>query len=287
MNKTIFHRLLCVLIVAMVVLFSGCGKEEGGYDNLKQRGISAFESKNFMQALNIFREGLEKKPSNRDFLYYLGASYAKIDLYDSAIIYMRRARVLYPRDRDINRQLVHLCPLFNDYECALNAIAVLVMTGDNEKMYWPLLAEFNYRTNNLILAIKYYKLALADNPDIPNYYLYLSSALAQQGNFEEAIDYLNKSINRLGPTVESYSNMGTFYTNLKKYDKAEEYFRGSLALNPDNISIWINLANVLVMQKNRAKKAEGLEIYKKYKSQTPLIYNLDSLIPALESELGQ
>ncbi len=240
-----------------------------------------------MQAINICREGLKSKPSDRDFLYYLGVSYAKLDLYDSAMIYIRRAKVLYPRDREINKQLVQLCPMFQDFDCALRAIAVLIMTGDNEKMYWPQLAEYNYRVENLIIAVKYYKLALADNPDIPNYYLYLSITLGQLGKLEEAIDYLNRSIDRFGPTEESYANMGTLYINLRQLDKAEENFRSSLALNPDNISIWINLANILTMSGDREKKLEGLEIYKKYRAQTPEMYNLDSLIPALETELGQ
>ncbi len=280
------NRPLILLFISTVMLISGCGEKARDMSMLKQQGIAAYEAKNFMQAINLCREGLKAEPSDRDFLYYLGVSYAEMDLFDSAIIYIRRAKVLYPRDREINRQLVQLCPRFQDYDCALRAIAVLIATGDNEKMYWPQLADLNYRVGNLILAVQYYKLALADNPNIANYYLYLSVALGRLGKFEEAIKYLKQSIERFGPNEESYANMGTMYINLRRFDKAEECFRSSLALNPDNISIWINLANILTMSDDREKKLEGLEIYKKYRAQTPAMYNLDSLIPALESELG-
>jgi tetratricopeptide (TPR) repeat protein len=283
----IFKELRYLLILSAMIIIGGCGEAARDTNMLKQQGAAAFKSKNFTQAINLCREGLKAKPSDRDFLYYLGVSYAKLDLYDSAMIYIRRAKVLYPHDRDINRQLVQLCPKFQDFDCALRAIAVLIMTGDNEKMYWPQLAEYNYRNDELLLAVKYYKLALADNPDIPNYYLYLSVVLGQLGKLEEAINYLNRSIDRFGPSEESYANMGTMYINLRRFDKAEECFRSSLALNPDNISIWINLANILTTFDNREKKLEGLEIYKKYRAQTPEMYNLDSLIPALEKELGQ
>jgi tetratricopeptide (TPR) repeat protein len=248
--------------------------------------MAAFNAKKFMEATRYFREGLKANQSDRDFLYYLGVSYAEMSMFDSAMIYIRRAKVLYPRDRDVNKELVQLCPRFKDYDCALRAIAVLVATGDNEKMYWPQLAEFNYQVGNYILAVQYYKQALADNPNIRNYYLLLSIVLGQMGKNQEAIDYLQKSIDRFGPSEESYANMGTLYINLHQYKKAEENFRSSLALNPDNISVWINLANILSMSDDRAKKREALEIYKKYRSRTPKMYNLDSLIPALEEELG-
>jgi len=274
-----------LLILPILLLISGCGEEPVDTALLKQQGIHAYELKNFNEAVNYCRLGLKALPSDRDFLYYLGVSYAKLDLYDSAMVYIRRAKVLYPRDRDINKQLIQLCPKFEDYECALRAIAVLVASGDNEKMYWPQLADFNYRVGNYILAVQYYKMALDNNPNIANYYFYLSIILGQMGKFQEAIDYLEKSIERFGPSEESYANIGTMYINLRNYDKAEENFRSSLAINQDNISVWINLANILSMSEDVNKKREALEIYKKYQSQTPAMYNLDSLIPALEEEL--
>jgi tetratricopeptide (TPR) repeat protein len=274
------------VLLLLLFLTLGCGNDTSDIKLLKQQGMAAFNSKNFMEATKYFKKGLRASQSDRDFLFYLGVSYAEMNMFDSAMIYIRRAKLLYPRDRDVNKELVQLCPKFEDYDCALRAIAVLVATGDNEKMYWPQLAEFNYHVGNYILAVQYYKLALADNPDIPNYYLLLSVVLGQMGKYDEAISYLKKSIDRFGPSEESYANIGTMYINIHQFDKAEENFRSSLALNPDNISVWINLANILSMSDNPAKKREALEIYKKYRSRTPKMYNLDSLIPALEEELG-
>ena len=59
-----------------------------------------------------------------------------------------------------------------------------------------------------------------------------------------------------------------------------------MSLNSENVPTWINLANVLTTMNDRNKKLEALEIYKTYKDQTPAFYNLDSVITALQTQLG-
>jgi tetratricopeptide (TPR) repeat protein len=272
--------------MALVSVLTGCDKKESpGIEAARQSGRAAFEADNFNEAINIFREALKKKPSDRDFLYYLGLSFRKLDLLDSSLIYFRRAKILYDHDREVNRQLLELCPIVGDYECALNAIAALITTGDNERMHWPALAELYYRTKDLYMAAKYCRLILAGDSGKADYYIYLSSALAQMGKFDESNEVLYKSIDRLGPTPEGYSNIAVNFISMNQLDSAESALRKSLALNPGNVPVWINLAHVLSGQGSRAKKEEALEIYRNYYSQTPKFYNLDSVISALEAEL--
>ncbi len=285
-EKTTLAAIYLTILIALL-LGSGCGGEGSLSPKEKalKAGRAAIEYKNYSEAINIFKSALKDKPSDRDLLYYTGYSFARLDLIDSALIYMRKAKVLNPRDRDINKQLVILCPLRGDYECALNAVATLVATGDNERMYWRTLAELYYRTENKPLAIKYYKLLIADNPDMANEYLSLSRTLAELGKFDESNEVLAKSTKRFGPTLENMANLAVNYVNMKMLDSAEVYFRKAVAIDPDNVPVWVNLANVLERQGSRPKKVEALELYKKYYSRTPKIYNLDSLIPALEAEL--
>lgn len=279
------NAFVLILISAFLLLNCGGGDSEGSVERALLEGRSAIDSKNYVVAINIFNESIKDHPSNRDLIYLLGVCYAKLDMIDSALVYLRKGKVLYPRDRDINKQLVFLCPLVGDDDGALKAVATLIATGDNERMYWRTLAELFYRTGNKILAIKYYRLIIAENPDWGTYYLSLSRTLAEMGNFKESNEILEKSIERFGPVSESCANLAVNYVNMKKYDKAEEYFRKSLAVDPDNIPVWINLAHVLVERETTKKKTEALEIYKKYYGITPKAFGLDSLIPALEAEL--
>ncbi len=74
---------------------------------------------------------------------------------------------------------------------------------------------------------------------------------------------------------------------MAKFDKAEIYFRKAIEFDPKNVSLWINLAHTLNEQGSREKKEEALAIYKLYYIDTPELFKLDSLIKALEIELGQ
>ncbi len=287
MNKYKLTNIFLPTVILICVFIIGCGGDETGTNNLKQAGLEALESGRFMKAVEIFRSALKEKPSDRDFLYYLGISYKRLDMFDSAVVYFQRARVLYKRDREINQELVELCPLFGDYQCAIDAVAVLVATGDNEKMYWALLADLYYRNKEKQMAVNYYKLVLNENPEQKNTYILLSGTLTEIGKFQESNDFLELYLEKFSPAPEIYANMAMNYLSLEQFDKAEEYFRASLALQPENVPIWINLAHVLTIGDNKAKKSEALEIYRKYYEQTPKFYNLDSIITALEEELSQ
>lgn len=274
-------------IILCLLIFIDCGEKAGDIDSLKFAAESALESGDFNKAVNLFKDALKEKPSDRDLLFGLGISFKRLDMIDSALVYFRRAKILYRRDRVVNQELLELCPLVNDYECALNAIAVMVATGDNEKIYWPRLAEFHYRIEDLNMAVKYFRLILDDDPDKKNTYLYLSGSLARLGKYDESNNIIDKSLERFGPSEEAYANLAVNYINMKMPGRAEEYFRKSLVLNPDNIPVWINLANLISGQESRKKKEEALEIYKRYHEETPEFYNLDSIISALEVELSQ
>jgi len=274
-----------VILIGLLII-SGCGDKSADIEKMRIEGRQALDAGDFNKAINIFKEALKYSPSDRDFLFDLAMSFRKFELYDSAYTYFRRAKVLNIHDREINKQIIEMAPMFGDFEDAINAIAVMVATGDNEKMYWPRLAELYYRNQDMFMTAKYCKLILADDPELKDYYLYLSGALSQMGKFEESSKTLLDAMDRFGPSSEACANIAVNYLAVKNLEKAEEYFRKSLEVNPENIPIWINLANVLSEQDNRTKKEEGLEIYKKFYEQTPPAYKLDSLIPALEAELS-
>jgi protein O-GlcNAc transferase len=286
MPKTFSYICASVLLSFILWFIAGCADNSQNVEYFKATGKAAFDAGKFNDAINIFKKGLRIKPSDRDLLYYTALSFKRLDILDSALVYMKRAKILYTRDREINEELIDLCAIFRDYDCALNAIAVLIASGENERKYWPALSELYYRNNDMYMAAKYCRLILAEDSSKENYYIYLSGALSQMGKFEESNEVLEKAVERFGPTAESYGNMAINYLQMGKLDKAEECSRNSLALKPDNIAVWINLANVLSESKNRAKKEEALEIYKKYYSETPKLYNLDSLIRVLEDELS-
>jgi len=243
----LINRLATVLLIG-ILSSVGCGG--GDIETLRLEGARALEA--------------------GDYNYNLGTSYKKFDLLDSAYVYFRRAKILYVRDREINREILDMAPVYGDYEDAINAIAVLIATGDNEKMYWPRLAELHYRNEDMFMTVKYCKLIIADDPELKDYYLYLSRSLSQMSKFEKSNETLLNALEKFGPSAEAYVNIAVNYIAMQNSNKAEEYFRKSLEVNPESIPVWVNLAN----------------IYKRFYDMTPPAYKLDSIIPSLEAELS-
>lgn len=285
MMKTMGSATSFFFVFLVGILAINCGKSDKEFAARRGEGLKAFESGDYNKAVNLFKEAYLIKPSDRDILVDLGRTFKKLSLYDSALAYFKRGKILYNSDRSINKEILDLSIGANDTKGALLAIATLISTGDNERMYWPLLAELNYREKNYTLAVHYYQLLLKENPREPNNYLLLSGVLSQIGQFEESNGILTLAIQSFGPSPEFCTNMAINYMNLKNLAKAEEYMRMSLRLDPNSIPIWINLANLLGEQNDKAKKKEALEIYKKYRIGAPEGFKIDSLIGVLENEL--
>ena len=286
MKRSMSLTLLAVIIMAMAILTAGCSGSGKNVGQLKEDGQRALGRGEFKKAVEIYRQAFRMEPSDRDVLYGLGMAYKNSFQHDSALAVFRRARVLFVYDREINAQLLELCPQIKDFEGAINAINCLIAAGDNERQYWLRLADFYYHNEQYELAVKYFRLLLADNPDQPSHYMYLSGALAIMREFAEANEILKQGIERFGPSAEVYVNMGINYINLHNHTDAEEYLRLALDLNPGSIPTLFNLANVLSSQKSREKKLEALEIYKASRDLTPEAFKVDSIIDALQSELG-
>lgn len=274
-----------IILMLPALLSVGCGKNKD-IEALKQEGQAALAQGKSELAINIFRQAYKEMPSDRDIIVGLASAYKKALITDSAYSYYKRAKLLYNNDREVNRELLRMAPAYKDYDIAFKAIAALINTGDNEKLYWPQLAELYYMDKQYYKAASYYKLLIEDDSSNAYYYLSLAGVLSLGQTPAESNKVLFAAVEKFGPRPEFYTNIAVNYTNLAMFKEAEKYFRLSLELSSDNIPTWVNLANVLTTMDDRKKKLEALEIYKTYKDQTPAFYKLDSIITALQSELG-
>lgn len=281
------RHLLLTTIVIVSLIFLNCGQDGRDFDTLAKAGMDAYDRADYNEAVSLFNKALHLKPSDRDMLYQIGLTFERLDLADSALVYLHRADILYPADYDVNKELFRLCSNTEDYECALSAIRMLIANGDSEEMFWIPLADLNYFIGNYRLAVMYYKLLIDEDPKEGRYRWNLSDCLAKMNKPEESNEVLEKAVKELGPNPVAYSQIAINYVTMQKHALAEEYFRKAIKFDPKNVSLWINLANVLTEQDSREKKEEGLEIYRRYYIDTPEMFKIDSLIKALEKELGE
>lgn len=76
----------------------------------------------------------------------------------------------------------------------------------------------------------------------------------QDGNFEEAIKLLNKSIELKNDFEISYFYRAVAYHNLNKLDEAKLDYTKTIKLNPKMIDAYYNKAKIILENKNSTKK---------------------------------
>jgi tetratricopeptide (TPR) repeat protein len=81
--------------------------------------------------------------------------------------------------------------------------------------------------------------------------------LSNDGKHEEAIAKFNQVLTDVPKCVECYQNIGTVYTRMKDYAKAEEAFKKAIEIKPDSADAYNGLATVYNAQKKFDQAAEA------------------------------
>ncbi|MBU8933659.1 MAG: hypothetical protein KOO62_06595 [candidate division Zixibacteria bacterium] len=277
-------RRTCVLILLVLVLI-GCSPEPESFEELMIAGKKAFIDEQYAEARGYLGRAVAEQPSDHDALYYLGLSYSRDFLLDSAYFFLSRANVLYPQEREINLELLTLARALKDNKSAIRAIRVLIATGDPERQYYETLASLYSREHNLPNAYHYVRLLLKSEPENIKWSIGVAMAASNIDSVHISLRVLDSAIEKFGPLPELRSNRATFLVAANKFAEAEQEMRELHAEDTTSIPYRINLANVLATQDDQQKKEEALGIYQSLLSLDLKDFKIDSLISELEKEL--
>ncbi|MDH4157131.1 MAG: hypothetical protein OEW00_07640 [candidate division Zixibacteria bacterium] len=276
-----------LLVAFCVVILTGCGKEPQTFEELKAAGRSAFLDDDYARAREYLTRAVALQSSDRSVLFFLGLSYQRDYIFDSALFYLKRVDILYPDDREVNLELYKVCLAMEDWRNAIRSIGVLVKTGDKAEDYYPQLAELNLKLENLPNAYYFSRETLKLFPDNPNYYLQLANVAAELDSLDISLATIDSALTRFGERDELLLNKGLYLVARNRPGDAERIFRDLAAKDTSFIPYRINLANALSTQKSTVKKAEALELYRQLQ---PLVggeqFRIDSMIGVLEKELA-
>ncbi|HPG10879.1 MAG TPA: tetratricopeptide repeat protein [Chitinophagaceae bacterium] len=108
--------------------------------------------------------------------------------------------------------------------------------------YAGLCAEYASDWNN---ASKYYTACANYGYRVPEIYKQLASALVEAGKNQEAIVYLEKAIQFFPDDKQLYYLTGSLYMNASQKDKAEQYLRKAIEIDPAYTDAQLQLGNLL------------------------------------------
>lgn len=110
------------------------------------------------------------------------------------------------------------------------------------------------------LAVLYFKNALNVRPESEEALYNLGYFYQQQGKVEKAINTYNQLLDVNPQSERGYYNLGYIYLTIKEdFKKAEQFYRQALDVNPDNVNSVYNLGSALEQQ---GKIEEARKLFK-------------------------
>jgi len=280
--KAIENLLLCFALAIV-----GCGKEPvETFDSIMAEGKKAFVDQDYATARGYFLKAYEVKPSDKDVLYFLGISYARDMVYDSAFSFLRRAEILHSGDREVNLELYPLAVALEEWTQAIISVRVLIATGDPPSKYFRDMAELHAAKGQYGGAYRYMRQELEQKPDDTEIYLKLSELARLADTAILGVAILDTALEKFGRIAPLLAARASALADAGLYLQAEIDFRDLLGEGYDNSQVKLGLASALMPQNSREKRMEAYRIMTSLRDSMAANADFDSVLKALEDSLG-
>ncbi len=278
-------KLFLLLLVLSACGWIACSGGRTDLESLRADGKKAFADRNYVEARTLFNKALLLAPSDPEILYFNGLAYKRDYLYDSALIFIKRADLVTPNNAEYNREILDLAQRTENWEYALRAISVIVKNGEPVERFYSQLAEFTARNKQPALSLFWQrKVVASDTTNVDELYRMISISLSLD-SLPLAEELLSVAERRFGPSDPLSANRAMLMIHQGKYAQAATAFRTLVAKDTANAGYRLNLANALSMMPAKENKQEALAIYRTIPTALATDFKVDSLIAALEKEL--
>ena len=188
-------------------------------------------------AVKVFSKLLINDPKQEQYyLKNLSVAFYNAKIIDSSFYYLTKLKNKFPDDADVNNYL-KLVTSSNKIQTTTSENITDVVTNSSVNDIAKATTEFNE-------AYKFYLNGNKDKAKVtlenlvikyPNYamnYSVLGLISDEKGNYGKAVEYYKKSIAINPNDYRIYFNMGNAYLNLKENDKAINYLEKCIKMNP-------------------------------------------------------
>jgi eukaryotic-like serine/threonine-protein kinase len=189
----------------------------------------------------------------------LGMVYEGTGKYDDAVIQYRKAVELDPTSDDAIRGLASAYAKLGKTDEAEKTFQVAIAA---RPQYWK-----GYNSLGALYAgegrydesAKMFAQVIALAPDSFRGYSNLGAVYIREGRYPEAIKFLQSSI-AIRPTEDAFSNLGTAFFALRRFDSAATNYSDATKLNGQDYVVWGNLADSYYYA---GKSAEAIPAFQK------------------------
>lgn len=199
-------------------------------------GVSYFQRNKLTEAKTALEKGLVHFPDDFDFLNLLGNIEQTLGNTSGALVYYEKARDQNPEDVNNLVALAGLYETMKRYKESNAAYEkVLSIEPDNALALNNYAYYLSVRGERLNDALKMSKKSLENNPENASYLDTYGWILFKLGKYEDARDYIIKSLKVNGNSAVVNDHLGDIYDAMGDRTNAMKYWKKAYELAPDNL----------------------------------------------------
>lgn len=240
-------------------------------------GFYLIQLKKYSQAIDLYKEAVEKAPGFAPLYCVLGDIYLSTGYFEDAITEYKMAIWLDPFNIAAYR---HLCRAYEeqgDYNQAVDIYTKLISMAPNIPDLYSNLANIYYIKGEFDLAISNYQTAITLNPNRS-----WTSIIAQTMGFvyqenksdpDAAISAYQTAYVLTPEDIDIYVNLGSAFYDKEDYNNALAVYRQALELQPHNPKIHCNLGFLYWGKSDTEEAMKSYELAIKYNDKYDIAYN--------------
>ncbi|MCH2203098.1 MAG: tetratricopeptide repeat protein [Fuerstiella sp.] len=161
-----------------------------------------------------------------------------------------------------------------DYKAAITTLRYGLEKTPEDRTAQEMLGVLLFRFKRVDEATEVFRQLTRLDPRDPGAWVNLGAALNSQKDYQNASDALRKAIQRDKNCAVAYYNLAIAQQRQNQPQMAISAFEECIRLEPDNTEASINLANILIEQKNYRKASRVISVAQEYTSASGTLHSL-------------
>jgi tetratricopeptide (TPR) repeat protein len=205
----------------------------------------------------------DKRSSEAVIYSHLGYAAQQTKNYDSAIDYYKKARAVVDASDTPKFDFYIALNYRNEkkYDQAIDTINAVLKDNPNDSDSWELLSLVYEEKGDQQSSDKVLQHLIDTHPGTADYFVLKAERLQQRDKYADSLTFLKTVQAKFSTNDQILFLLGAASERMKNYDSAEEYFKQTIALNPQNANALNYLGYMLIDRGARVE--EGIDYIKR------------------------
>jgi tetratricopeptide (TPR) repeat protein len=257
--------------------------QPGTFEILHNLGQAYLKKGDKGKALDVLGQALKLSPNSVETLYLIAQTYSDGGKDLDALELLVKAHKLAPEDTDVIFLMARLSMKQSFFEDAIPFLEEGLKVVPNRPKLLAALGECYYMAGKVDKAKDTFQTLIQVDPSARSY-AFMALCYRNQGQFDEAVKYLEQGLKADPHDVSCLYNLGYIAARQGQYEQGEKWLKQALDVDPNYAEAILELANLKMHQK---KFAEAVPLLRKCTQLQPHPAPVYYRLQAAERDLHQ